>query len=275
MVLGYDEKRPTKNQYEDFLGKLVDGLSDSWFDGLSLGVFGSFLRQDYVPGNHEKGFVVGRSDIDALLIFPHDVVINKEIFLEAARIYDVAQRKNNIPFQVTVTDVSTMEEGTFNSFSPDFDDYFNREFKVVLGPDYRREFRYELPRFPTQGRVSFNLKKCRQGLFFSEWYKSKYPLKFREIFEKSLSAISGVPKHILLMIDGKLREEKFSSLEILSETFPDLDLTPFQKLKRLSFHSDELDNLYQNANEITEVWADSVDFFERLVKCYLDRKDKI
>ena len=43
MVLGWDEKRPRKENYEDFVRKLVSGLSELGRQGVSLMFYGSYL----------------------------------------------------------------------------------------------------------------------------------------------------------------------------------------------------------------------------------------
>jgi len=120
MVLGYNKKRPTAENYQDFLNKIVGGLES--LSGLSLMLYGSFVRGDYDPG---------RSDIDAILTFPHDVVIPKDFMHEASVIVHEALKGNNVPFQVSPADVRTMRDGRFNSFTDDFYDYFNQEGIVL------------------------------------------------------------------------------------------------------------------------------------------------
>ena len=72
MVFGYNERRPRKEDYEAFVDKFSKGLEQISGsmpnDELSLMLYGSYVRGDYVPG---------RSGIDAVLIFPDDVVTDK------------------------------------------------------------------------------------------------------------------------------------------------------------------------------------------------------
>src|SRR3989344_6917384 len=98
MVLGYNELRPKEQNYKDFVEKLKGGLKDLGEQGVSLMLYGSWIRGDYVAG---------RSDIDAVLIFPDNVVIDKVKLHYALRVLARSQRDNNIPFQVTVTDLRT------------------------------------------------------------------------------------------------------------------------------------------------------------------------
>src|SRR3989344_2433625 len=98
MIPGYNCPRPTKAQYDDFMQKLVTGLHDAKIDGLSLIIHGSFCRGDYD---------IGRSDIDGILVFPDNVVIDKEHMRTASLILAEALHRNPVEFQVTVTDLTT------------------------------------------------------------------------------------------------------------------------------------------------------------------------
>jgi len=261
MILGYNKPRPKKQNYEDFMRKLKLGLEKLGEQGVSLMLYGSYVRRDYVPG---------RSDIDAVLIFSDDVIIDKEKLRESGKVLANAQKRNNIPFQVTVTDLRTMQEGTFNSFGPDFLPYFEEERRIVVGPDYMPGFIYSLPRHQDQIPLRFNLRKSRTGLLFSEHDRNTDYELFLGKFNKTLDATSRASKQILAMIDGKLRKSRFSALEELSKTFPDLDTTPLIRIKSLYHNLRNLDRLYKDPERLITVWNESVTFFEALIKSYLE-----
>lgn len=48
MVLGYNEARPQEQNYRDFVEKLGAGLEELGIQGVSLMLYGSFVRGDYV-----------------------------------------------------------------------------------------------------------------------------------------------------------------------------------------------------------------------------------
>ena len=264
MVLGYNEARPREQNYQDFIEKLRNGLESLRNQEISLMLYGSYVRGDYVAG---------RSDIDAVLVFPDDVVIDKQNLNASSKALAQAQKGNNIPFQVTVTDLRTMQEGRFNSFDPNFKTYFDEEGKIIVGPDYRNQFSYSIASHSDQNALRFNLRKSRLGLFFLEQDKANNYEKMLERFGKTLDATSRASKQILTMIDGNLRKNRFSALEELSRVFPDLNIEPLRRIKMLYHNLEELDRLYQNPNELVVVWNESVTFFESLVKGYLDNKN--
>jgi predicted nucleotidyltransferase len=262
MVLGYDELRPKEENYQDFLEKIKSGLKDLGEKGVSLMLYGSWVRGDHIAG---------RSDIDAVLIFPDNVVIDKARLYSASTVLAQSQRDNNIPFQVTVTDLRTIQDGRFNSFEPNFESYFNEEGRVVVGPDYRQEFNYSIATHSDQNALRFNLRKSRLGLLLLEQERQTNYERLLERFNKTLDATSRASKQVLAMVDGNLRKNRFSALEELSKVFPDLDAGPLRRIKNLYNDLESLDNLYKNPNELISVWNESVTFFESLVKSYLDK----
>ena len=224
MVLGYNESRPQKQNYKDFVEKLKGGLKDLGEQGVSLMLYGSWIRGDYVTG---------RSDIDAVLTFPDNVIIDKVRLNFASKVLEQSQRDNNIPFQVTVTDLRTMQDGRFNSFDPNFESYFDEEGRVIVGPNYRKEFTYSIATHSDQNALRFNLRKSRLGLLLSEHDRETDYERLLERFNKTLDATSRASKQVLAMVDGNLRKNRFSALEELSKVFPDLDTEPLRRIKSL------------------------------------------
>ncbi len=260
MVLGYDEPRPTKGQYKDFLEKLIAGLEG--LEGLSLMLYGSYARGDWVPG---------RSDIDAVLVFPEDVVIDKKQLHVASKALAHALDGNPIPFQVTPTDLTTMTDGRFNSYNPTFEPYFRQERQVVVGPDYFDRFRFEMPHHPEQQPLTFNLRKSRQGLLFAEHYQTSNYVTFLTKFKSMLDAFTRGSKQVLFMYDDHLRLNRFSALSELPTTFPEVDLEPLRRMQHLYDHLDELDALYRQPEKVVKTWQESLTFFEELVRAYISK----
>lgn len=262
MILGYNEERPKEQNYQDLVEKLRTGLKNLGNQEISLMLYGSFVRGDYVPG---------RSDIDAVLVFPDKVIIEKKRLNAVSKILAEAQKGNNIPFQVTVTDLTTMQEGRFNSFDPNFQAYFSEEGRIIFGPDYKKQFTYSIAIHSDQNALRFNLRKSRLGLLLFEHDKEADYERLLERFNKTLDATSRASKQILTMVDGNLRKNRFSALEELSKAFPDLDTEPLEKIKRIYYNLRDLDRLYKNPNSLIAVWNDSVTFFESLIKSYLGK----
>jgi len=264
MILGYNKQRPTEKNYKDFERKLVRGLSDLEIDGLSLMLYGSYIRGDYNPG---------RSDIDAVLIFPDNVIINKQNLHRTSIILNDALQGNNISFQVTVTDIATMKDGRFNSYDKSFKEYFDEEARIT-GTDYREQITYELPTMNEQVPLRFNLRKTRTGLLFTEHDRQEDYEVFLNKFNKSLDAVSRGSKQILYLIDGELRKNRFSALRETSSLFPEVNIAPLEEINILYNNTSKLDELYHNPDEMMKVWNSTITFFEEMVKAYINRVKK-
>lgn len=265
MLLGYNQPRPARENYLDFMRKLEKGINRADIAGLSLMIYGSFVRG-------EMDF--GRSDIDGILIFDDDVVIDKEKLAVCSTIVAEALAQNHIPFQVTVTDKRTMRDGRFNAYNSTFENYFKEEKVLLFGPDYRPEFNFEMPFHPEQGPLTFNLRKTRQGLLFAE-YEQQYDYEqFLKRFGKSLDAVSRGSKQVLYMIDGTFTKNRFSALQRINAEFPRLDVEPLAEIKKLYQHPKKLDALYRRPTEVVRVWNDSLTFLEEMIKGYLDKNPR-
>ena len=134
MVFGYNERRPRKEDYEAFVDKFSKGLEQISGsmpnDELSLMLYGSYVRGDYVPG---------RSGIDAVLIFPDDVVTDKTATRKISKLLHEILIERNVKFNVTILDLTVMKDGRFNYFTDDCIDYFREEGKIIFGLDCREQ----------------------------------------------------------------------------------------------------------------------------------------
>lgn len=245
MVLGYDETRPTKKNYGSFLEKLVRGLEKLNNQEISLTIYGSYVRGDAD---------YGRSDIDSVLVFPHDVVIDKNIFEQISNIVTDAQINNNVPLEITPVDLRTMSDGRFNSYEPSYERYFKSEGKILFGPDYRNEFEFEFPTLQDQASLTNNLWRSRRNLLLSNWQRKADYKKFLEDFNTTLNKVSRASKQIMGMRDGNLRLNRFSALQEIAQVFPQVDLEPLKKIKHFYANLGDLDALYKEPEKLIEFW---------------------
>ena len=262
MVLGYNKPRPTAENYQDFMTKLISGLKKLGDDGLSLMVYGSYIRGD---------FTAGRSDIDSALTFPHDVVIPKEFMHEVSVVLYEALRGNNVPFQVCPLDVTIMRDGRFNSFTDDFYDYFQSEGQTLVGPDYRSEIVCLKSKTGEESTLSHNLRKTRIALLFAEHDRQEDYERFLERFNGTLNASSRGSKQILYLVDGELRKNRFSALQELGRHFPAVNVEPLERVRDLYHHPEKLDRLYRNPDEAMKVWNSAATFFEEVIREYVHK----
>ena len=217
----------------------------------------------------------GRSDIDAVMTFSDDVIIDKKDLGLVSKVLQQALEGNNIPFQVSVTDFSTMKDGRFNTFDASFKNYFSEEGKIVVGPDYRTDFCYELPTMDEQVPVRFNLRKARAGLLFSEHDKLQDYETFLVKFTKTLDSVSRGSKQILYFIDGELRKNRFAAQKLVQKFFPIVDTEPLARIKNLYHNPEKLNKLYHKPGEIIKLWNSSVTFFEEMIREYIKKYPKV
>jgi len=260
MVLGYDEPRPSKQEYFEVERKLVDALRSFESEGLSLMSYGSFSRGEAV---------YGESDNDKILMFPHDFVIDKKFMHEISLVFNSVLKCTTVPLQISPLDFGTARDGRFNSFGINWDNHLREKAKIEFGPDYRNEIKYLDPKESLIHTISHNLRKNRIGLIFSEFYRNNAGLKYREKFHSSLKGITSNLKHLLTSIDGKVRENRFSTIESLSLQFPLIDISPLKETKELFQNPLKLDRVYQDEREIRRIWEENSTFFEQIIKEYV------
>ncbi|MFH1316263.1 MAG: hypothetical protein ABII01_01985 [Candidatus Woesearchaeota archaeon] len=251
------------------MDKLKSGLEGLGRDGLSLMAYGSYIRGDCD---------YGRSDIDAVLTFPHEFVIDPEYYRKVeAAFADALKGDTSVMragFQVCPLDLGNARDGRFNSLTSDFLNYFMNEKNVLVGPDYIEQGEMTMFDLKTGNlsTLSHNLRKMRQSLLYSEHDRMQEDRgPFVNGFYSTLASVSRGSKQILQENDGEVRHNRFSALSELSSLFPDLDLTPLERIKYLFTHKYELFELYKEdkADQAIELWHDSIGFLEELIRLHI------
>lgn len=265
MILGYNQSRPKEENYRDFQSKLVDGLKGLVIEGLSLMFYGSFIRGDYNPG---------RSDIDAVLEFPDEVIIDKVNLDRCSKVLAEALEGNHIPFQVSVCDKMTSEDGRFNSYTSDFDKYFREEGIILVGHDLRKYMKFESQKSGELHSISFNLRKSRLGLLFAKYHLKHDYERLLKDFGKTLDSTSRGSKQILQLADGDIRKNRFSGLERIRSDFQDVDVEPLEKIKTLYVEPSKLDVIYKNSQELFSLWNSALTTFEQIIRSYIRQYPK-
>lgn len=260
MVLGYDTPRPKEENYQDFVGKLVHGLRSLDIEGLSLMFYGSYVRNEHNPG---------RSDIDSVLEFSDDVVIDKEHLAQCSEVLAEALENNNIPFQVSVCDRTTSIDGRFNTYTEDFREYFKQEGTILFGHDFRNYMNFEEQKSGDLHALCFNLRKSRLGLLFYQRHLRDDYERLLSDFGKALDSTSRASKQILHFVDGRIRRNRFAALERIKSDFPDVDIEPLERIKEIYHEPSKLDIIYQRPGEVFQLWNASLTTFEQMVRSYI------
>ena len=249
LIPGYNGDWAEKANYHDFEAKFTEGLTDLKIDGLSLMLYGSYLRPD--------DFNAGISDIDAVLIFPDDVMIDKNNLQKVSIVLANSLKGNDgVAFQVAVCDLTTSHDGRFNSYGPSFEGHFRRDGKIIYGPDYRDEMRFILPSIDEQNSVATNLRKTWLGLLFAQHHlQSGEPARERFIsdFNNSLQAISRSSKQVVYFLTHNIHLYRFGATDDLAYYFPDINLcmdnaAMVAALGGYLYKKGQRSNLYLNMN---------------------------
>lgn len=259
MVWGFDEPRPMREQYDECISGLVRSLDGIGNRNISFFVFGSFLRND---------FVVGRSDVDCMLCFPDDVVINKNELMHVARAYADASCH---PLQATICDVCTMRDGRFSSYNVSFKSYFRTEGRSFFGPNYTSEFCYTHLNHSESEALRYNLRKVRQGLFEAPrmMRKEAVYLEFLQRFKKALDAVTRGSKQLYFAKTGDFEASRFSALAKIEREFPGTDVSVLERLRWYYDHPKQMDVVYRNGNVALELWISATNCFEQMVRGFI------
>ena len=110
MIAGYDFPRPKAENYDRFVEELTSGLGNLREEKLSLMLYGS-----YPSGRYQAG----RSDIDAVLLVPGDVVNFSKGIAHTFIPYrgDMTLYARHLPFQhLDDENILTREKDTFEQY---------------------------------------------------------------------------------------------------------------------------------------------------------------
>jgi len=260
-MMKYKKYRPSKKEYDGFIEYLVEEISKKQ-PKTCFYIYGSYARGDYT---------IGRSDIDGGIILDSDVITNKTKVMELAKIIKESLEQNRITPQINLLDRKTNQDGRFMSYTSDYTNYFKEQAKVLSGPNYIDEMHGLESKPSVLNRTAFNFRKIRNGLLYSLDNLETDDKKFVEDFEKSLDAVAGLPKNLVMMVDGKLIPDKFKSVERIKEIFPDVDYGTLEYVTYLLKNPKEIDDLFNDSQEVLRVWQEALTSFEELVKAFIDK----
>lgn len=250
---------PTRENYEEFAHSLIRGISNL-DDGMSLLVYGSFARDDYTPG---------RSDIDAILVLPN-IISDKRSLKSISKIYTEAQQGNHVPFQLTVTDKVSLQDGRLNPYMADFEKYLKSDAVLLVGDNPLRHMNCLHAKDGILTTLTFNFRKARSNLCQFDFELEENPRSFFKYYVKALDACVNASRKIPQLMTGEPVRGKFEGKLMLPELFPTLDLTILNKLEFLFSDAIRLQSCAKEAEHMRLIWEDSLTFFEELVQAYIE-----
>ncbi len=258
MIPGYSRRRPGAKDYDCFIEELVHGLEGLQEAQLSFMVYGS-----YASGRYQAG----RSDIDAVLIVPGDIVTDKHVIDTASVVVEVAQRDRHIPFQVTVSDLTLFQDKRFGPYLADFHSFFSLEGKVLLGEDPRPFLTKERMRNGIFHTMSFNLRKARLGLLLYTYHLAHDYEKLVKNFQNTLDCTSRAATKLLDSLDGKTRPDKREA-KAICDVYPAIDPHIFQDIAFLYKDLSRLDQIYREPQRMLSLMQRATSTFESMIQEY-------
>ena len=264
----YDKLKANKENYIDFLDKLRKGIESLSYEGLGLIGHGSVFREKYVPGV---------SDIDMILVYPEDVVTDKEKTRKLSGIIADALDDNPIEFQISPIDATLIREPLFNALGKSWQNYReNGNYEILKGRYDLAQFRFLYSAPPELATVGHNLRKARKALLLSDYYFDKDYERFFKGFFSTLKTASTAAKQLNYILTGNLEPDRFSGIDFIEREFPNLDSRILRGIEIVYQNPKDLIEIRDNPEFQSGFWGEVVTFFEKLIKEFITKyKDEL
>ena len=256
---------PNSEDYETFLREFSGELKS--FKGVSFFIYGSHLREDFVPGV---------SDIDGFMILDDNFVTNKVSIKSLANILNNSLKKSNtkIKAQFNILDKGMALDGRFLSYSKDYVNFFKKSAVRISGK-YNLEnmngFDYKNSELIS---IAHNLHKVRKGFLYNDFNFDSQRRDFYEDEIKSpLKKLVQLPKQLINLSRSILIEEKNESLNEFLKEFPNYDssfVKDVNKLMKDSIRYEEFLNREVNLN----FSLDCLTEMEKMIQVYVKKFPK-
>lgn len=190
----------------------------------------------YIYGSNVTGKpVYGRSDIDGGIILDSGVVSSKSHIEDISRILTECWARDPVRVQFNLLDRQSAGDGRFLSYDKSFTDWIKQSGRVLAG---NREMVDEMTGFrfkdETLRGIAYNFRSVRNGYLNAVRDFRFDPRKLHENLENALENLLKLPKKVLLIQSGKVRDDMPTAISELQNIFPDLDLDFVGHIRKLS-----------------------------------------
>jgi hypothetical protein len=258
---------PHKEDYEKFLNEFSNGLK--FIKGISFFIYGSYLRDDFVPG---------RSDVNGFLVLNDDFVTNKNSINSLADILikSLDDSNKNIITKFKVLDKGTALDGRFLTYSEDYVGFLKKNAIIKSGKYNLEDMNGSDYKNPERVSISNNLNDIRKGFFYNEF---NYYLNKRDFYDNVIKKLSQLPRQLITLSENKLIEKKDESLETFSKEFPDYDCFFMKEVNELMNDSIKYENFFNeehlSENECFSFSLKCLTEMERMIKVYTEKFPKV
>jgi len=252
--------------YEIFLREFSDELKS--IKGVSFFIYGSHLREDFVPGV---------SDLDGFLVLDDFFVTDKDAIGKLASSLDSSLRKSNIKIKTkfNILDKGIALDGRFLTYSKNYVDYLKSnavrkfgkyELKNMNGFDYKN---------PELTSIANNLNDVRKGFLYNNF---NYYSQKRDFYEKDIKSplkkLAQLPKQLINLSEGKLIEDKEEALNKFLKEFPNYNGYFVKDVNKLMKDSVKYE-AFLDEDGCVSFSLDCLSEMERMIKVYIEKFPKV
>jgi len=259
---------PTLADYKTFLDEFSSGLES--IKGISFCIYGSYLRNDFVPG-------VG--DINGFLVLNDSFVTNKNSITSLASILANSLTKSNtrIRTKFNILDRGIAGDGRFLVYSKDYVDFLKKNALVKFG-----EYNLEDMNGSDYGNgelvsISSNLNNVRKGFFYREF---NHYLNKSDFYKDVSIKLSQFPRQVINLSEGKLIEKKEDALKEFLNKFSEYkDSSLIDEVNELMQDSTKYEKFFDqerfSEDEYLSFSLKCLTEMEKIIKVYVEKFPKM
>lgn len=210
---------PNSGDYETFLKEFSYELED--INGVSFFIYGSKLREDFVPGV---------SDLDGFLVLDDNFVTNKDTIKDLSRGLEASLRHSNqlIKAKFNVLDKGIAKDGRFLIYPKSFVDVFKKSAVKIYGRydiNDMASFDYKNSDLTSEAitelnSISHNLNRVRKSFLYK--YANAYSEKkdfYASDADSPLKRLTQLPGQLIYLSIGVLITKKDEASQEFFEKF--------------------------------------------------------
>lgn len=263
-VTGYNLPLAKARDYNKFVRLFSEKIKNSQTD-ISLIGYGTYF---------DKTYDVGRSDVDMLVVFPNEFVINKFSLSLVSKSLSESINESNLPsdyLNLIPLDLGSMLDGRLNPFENEY--HLNNHAKVLIGAVDSSKFKYYLPTVSGLHTFRHNITKTRKNALFFPHIYSEDDERAVEGFKKSLDKITSSTRIVMQMMQDNISGKRFDD-GMVRELFPQVDFRTYDYLKKMYRKPKLLSNLYKEQFVMEHILNEGLTFMEELSKAYITHSNK-
>jgi hypothetical protein len=226
--------------------------------------YGSFARGDFQPG---------RSDIDGLIVIPGTPITDQTLITELSEAYANALKDNTVKPQFTLTDWTSLTDGTFFDYAGHFARHFEETGMVSNGIDPRPHMTIFESNQTEMLKMGHNFRKHRSGLLTARHNQKTDYTKFLDQYQKCIESTGRLTANMPMLLGESHESRRFAALDTISERFSGrFDPDSIEETKWLYEDLERLDARLRNPKAIERHWLNDHTTYESLCKILMEEQ---